>query len=89
MRNKVNLNTLQKCKSKENEMPEHREARLIKEPAAGSNHEVTTTIAAVATIYEAAATTVTAATIYEATTATESRYARAGSKHFRAARSEC
>ncbi|CAG8653755.1 1692_t:CDS:2, partial [Funneliformis caledonium] len=82
MRNKVNFNTLWKRKSRENETPEHCEAHLVKE-----THEAAAITAAAATIYEVIATTATAATIYEATTAAESKYAKAGSRHFRVARS--
>ncbi|CAG8746864.1 9395_t:CDS:2, partial [Funneliformis caledonium] len=73
----------------ENETPEHRKARLVKESAAGSSHEAAETTAAAAMIYKATVTTATAATIYEAITAAESRYAGAGLRHFRVVISEC
>ncbi|CAG8743791.1 16742_t:CDS:1, partial [Funneliformis caledonium] len=57
--------------------------------AAESNYKAVATTVTAATIYKAVATTIAAVTIYEATTAAESRYARAGLRHSRVARSEC
>ncbi|CAG8535010.1 14695_t:CDS:2 [Funneliformis mosseae] len=78
MRNKVNLNTLQKCKLRENKTPEHYEAHLIKKREKKWKRKAVE----ITEEWDARCT-------YYPTTAAESKYVRAGLRHSRAVRSEC